>query len=233
MAADPALADWLRTQIAGGNGVSLGSGYQASVERFDGPFGRLVVKRPHGSWLLGRVARAAIVREAGIYERLAGIPGVPRAHGLVDGQLVLEYIDGESLRAREGMLSDRSAFFAQLLRTLDAMHARGVAHGDLKRKDNTIVGPGETPYLIDFGVASIEEGGALRRAWFRLMRQMDYNAWIKLKYGREPAGLEAADAARYRPLWIERIARWLRIPWQKLTFRRLRKRMRGSRRGGG
>ena len=27
------------------------------------------------------------------------------------------------------------------------MHAAGVAHGDLKRKDNIIVGPGERPYL--------------------------------------------------------------------------------------
>jgi serine/threonine protein kinase len=225
MAADPELVDWLRAQIARHSGTPLGEGYQASVERFDGPFGALVVKRPHGSPLLGRAARAAIVREADAYERLAGIPGIPHSYGLIDGQLVLEYVAGESLRVREGSLADRHRFFERMLATLDAMHARGVAHGDLKRKDNTIVGPSETPYLIDFGIASVSKGGRLRRAWFRLVRQMDYNAWIKLKYGRDPESLEIADAARYKPLWIERIARWVRIPWQKLTMRRLRKRL--------
>jgi serine/threonine protein kinase len=187
MAADPGLVEWLRAQIAGQSGMPLGHGYQASVELFDGPFGKLVVKRPHGSWLLGRAARATIVREAAVYERLSGVPGIPRSYGLVDGQLVLEFVDGASLRARDGALADRGGFFRDMLETIDVMHARGVAHGDLKRKDNTIVGPGERPFLIDFGVAVVADGGRLRRAWFRIVRQMDYNAWIKLKYGRDPA----------------------------------------------
>jgi hypothetical protein len=59
---------------------------------------------------------------------------------------------------------------------------------------------------------------------------MDYNAWTKLKHGRDRLdALPPDDAARYRPLWLERIARWIRIPWQKLTLRRPRQRWRARR----
>jgi predicted Ser/Thr protein kinase len=145
---------------------------------------------------------------------------------LAETGLVLEYIEGRPLRDLESHLEDRDTFFGRMLETIDAMHAAGVAHCDLKRKDNTIVGPGETPYLVDFGVACIlrDGDGRVKRAWFTLMRQMDYNAWVKLKYGRNPVDLPHDVAVRYRPLLLERVARWIRIPWQKLTLRRLRKR---------
>jgi hypothetical protein len=67
------------------------------------------------------------------------------------------------------------------------------------------------------------------------VRQGDYNAWIKLKYGRRvdaaeaPAVLSAADAEMYKPLWSERLARALRVPWQKITLRRPRQRWRRQR----
>ena len=66
---------------------------------------------------------------------------------------------------------------------------------------------------------------------------MDLNAWVKLKYGRridpeaEPGVLSAADAALYRPLLIERLARALRVPWQTITLRRARQRWRANRDG--
>ena len=69
------------------------------------------------------------------------------------------------------------------------------------------------------------------------MKQMDLNAWVKLKYGRrvnpETARdvLSAEDAAIYRPLLIERVARAVRVPWQTITLRRPRQRWRRSRDG--
>ena len=142
--------------------------------------------------------------------------------------LVLEHIEGPSLRAQQYTLADRERFFTQLLETLDAMHAAGVAHGDLKRKDNVLVGPDERPYVIDFGVAWCvsPQSPRWRQTVFRALRQMDLNAWIKLKHGRAAVRLPPAEAARYRPLWFERAARAVRIPWQKLTLRRWRKRRR-------
>src|SRR6185312_16486393 len=93
---------------------------------------------------------------------------------------------GPSLREHEGTLVDREAFFAKLKSTVDAMHEAGIAHGDLKRKNNIIVGAGEQPYLIDFGIACRRDArdGLWNRWVFATFRQMDLNAWLKLKYGR-------------------------------------------------
>jgi serine/threonine protein kinase len=174
-----------------------------------------------------------------VYSQLGGIAGIPRAHGLVGGEaLVLEYIAGPSLREQDSRLADRDRFYARLLATVQAMHAAGVAHGDLKRKHNVLVGAGEQPYLIDFGIACrrAERDGLWNRWVFATFRQMDLNAWLKLKYGRridpaaEPGVLAPADAALYRPLLIERLARAVRVPWQVITLRRPRQRWRARRR---
>ena len=226
------LAAWLRKEIGTNPGTLLGRGYQASVHRYTSPLGAVVVKRPHGTFALRLLGLAALRREQKVYERLKNVAGIPRSYGLLDDDyLVLEAIDGPSLRDHEPHLEDRERFFAHLFETIAAMHEAGVAHGDLKRKDNVLVGPRERPYIIDFGVASLRKHPALtwnsmRFAWFA---QLDMNAWIKLKYRRNMRELSPEDAARYRPLWLERIARWIRIPWQKLTLRRPRQRWRQHR----
>lgn len=224
-----ALAAWLRAEIGTNPGTPLGQGYQATVHRYASPLGDIVVKRPHESFPLRLLGLAALRREQQIYERIEGVAGIPKSFGLLDDRyLVLESITGPSLRDHERHLQNRERFFADLYETIAAMHAAGVAHGDLKRKDNVLVGPGERPYIIDFGVASLRKHPArnwnsMRFAWFV---QLDVNAWVKLKYRRNMSELSPEDAARYRPLWLERIARWIRIPWQKLTLRRPRQRWR-------
>jgi serine/threonine protein kinase len=231
-----ALAAWLRDAIGNAGGRRLGSGYQASVHLYASPVGDVVVKQPHEGTVLGPLWRYLLRREAAVYARLAGIPGIPRSFGLIDERwLVLEYVAGPSLREHEARIADRERLFALLLETLRAMHSAGVAHRDLKRKDNIIVGAGERPYLIDFGIAMRRSESWLLRRWFEHSCQSDYNAWVKLKYGRRiepgeaPQVLSAADAALYKPLLIERVARAVRVPWQKITLRRPRQRWRQAR----
>lgn len=228
------LEPFVERELARGAGRLLGQGYQAGAYLLDSPVGPIVVKKAHEAPLRHRLGLGALRREAAVYERLRGVPGIPRSFGLVGDHLVLEHIEGPSLRQHESRLADRERFFARLLETLDAMHAAGVAHGDLKRKDNVLVGAGEQPYVIDFGVAWCvgPESPRWRRCIFDVLSQMDYNSWLKLKYGRrfeEAENVAAADAARYRPLLLERAARAIRIPWQKVTLRRLRKRRRKRR----
>lgn len=104
------------------------------------------------------------------------------------------------------------------------MHEAGVAHGDLKRKDNILVGPEEEPFVIDFGIAVLAED---RKGFvFETIRQADYNAWIKHKYRGTPLALSPEDAEIYKPMVLETLARSVRLAWQGLTFRRLRKRHR-------
>ena len=218
---------WLLEHLHEAPASLLGQGYQATVHRYDSPFGRIVVKSPHESALLGYFGRLAIRREYRIYSQLAGIPGIPAVYGLIDDRhLALESVEGPSLRDSELEPDARERFFEQLLATVDAMHAAGIAHGDLKRKANILVGADGRPYLIDFGIACRSGARGFRRWRFEWTKQHDYNAWIKLKYGRAAENLSEADARRYRPLWIERLARWIRVPWQKITLRRPRQRLR-------
>jgi predicted Ser/Thr protein kinase len=229
----PELAAWLSAEIAAGGGRALGSGYQATVRVYSGPLGDVVVKRARPSRLLGALGRRLLRRELNVYERLRGIPGIPRCFGRIDDEsIVLEYVAGPSLREHEALLADRDAFFGRLLETLRAMHAAGIAHGDLKRKDNILVGPDEQPYLIDFGIAVFRSSRSalLNRLVFEPIRQLDCNAWIKLKYQRRFDALSTEDAALYRPLLLERIARAVRVPWQAITLRRPRQRWRAARR---
>ena len=226
-AIDPLFETWLLEHLATGRVV--GHGYQAVVRQIASDRGDLVVKSPHPNPLLAVFGRRTIRREARTYAALSGIAGIPASYGLADGQhLVLAHVRGPTLRQAAAELRDRERFFVRLLETIRAMHAAGVAHGDLKRKENTLVGPDETPYIIDFGVASLLETPVrgLGRWRFELFRQMDLNAWIKLKYGPRPDAMSIEDAALYRPLLVERWARKARAPWKLVTLRRLRKRRR-------
>jgi predicted Ser/Thr protein kinase len=236
--ASPALTAEIAGAIAAGAGRELGRGYQASVHVYRTSAGDVVVKQPHRGGPLGAVWRSLLRREHLVYERLHGIAGIPRSFGLVGDGLALEYVAGPSLREQETELADRDAFFAKLLKTVQAMHTAGVAHGDLKRKNNIIVGTGEQPYLIDFGIAvrRSASNGLFNRCVFDRLKQMDLNAWVKLKYRRridpeaERDVLSTEDAAIYRPLVIERLARAVRVPWQTITLRRPRQRWRARQR---
>ena len=239
--ASPELTAEIAAAIRDSRGSELGSGYQASVHLYKTSAGDIVVKQPHRGGPLAALWRSLLRREQAVYERLDGIGGIPRSFGLVGDGLALEYIAGPSLRSDEARLTDRDAFFARLLTTVEAMHAAGVAHGDLKRKNNIIVAAGERPYLIDFGIAVRRSArkGLFNRLVFERIAQMDLNAWVKLKYGRridpetERGVLSAEDAAIYRPLLIERLARAVRVPWQTITLRRPRQRWRARRDGDG
>jgi len=209
-------------------GSSLGRGYQASTELFHSPVGDFAVKTARGPWPWRCLGEAAIRREAAVYRRIGSVPGVPRCVGLVDGRrLVLEYVSGGTFRSREKQIEDWDAFFAKLLDTIRGIHAVGVAHGDLKRKDNILVGAGEQPFIVDFGVATIESPSSAPWAnlVYRWMRQYDYNAWVKLKNRGRLDELTTTDTTLYRPTAAERVARVIRVIWQKLTLRRLRRRI--------
>jgi eukaryotic-like serine/threonine-protein kinase len=74
--------------------------------------------------------------------------------------IVMELVDGGSLRdrlARDGPLPEGmvAALLGQLLDALDAVHARGLVHGDVK-PSNLMLRAGVRPHLLlaDFGVAT-------------------------------------------------------------------------------
>lgn len=172
----------------------------------------LAVKTPVGRGLNWRLRRATLRREHRAYRRLDGVSGLPACFGLFDDRwLVLKYMHGIPFRDAE--LDDRHAFFTRLLDSLMQMHDRGVAHVDLKRKANLLVTGDGFPVILDLGAAYLRKPGRrpFNQRLFRLMCQIDLNAWVKLKHG----GYERVSAEDRRYLRRTRIER---------TLRRLRRR---------
>ncbi|MBY6205128.1 hypothetical protein [Halomonas denitrificans] len=168
---------------------------------------RLIVKTPAGG-VASAVHRRALAREARAYARLQGLSGFATCHGLFDGRwLVLDELVARPYREVE----PDDGFFDGLLQTIRAMHARGVAHGDLKRKSNLLVGDDGRPRIVDLGTAVLRRDrfAPLNHALFRTLAQTDLNAWVKLKYGGYE-GIDEADRHLFRPTWPERIARRFR-----------------------
>ncbi len=106
------------------------------------------------------VFRARMQREADTAGRLTEPHIVPiHDYGEIDGQFFVEMrlIDGASLRtvlAHYGPLAPARAvaIVRQVAAALDAAHANGVTHRDVK-PENILVSANDFAYLVDFGIA--------------------------------------------------------------------------------
>ncbi len=134
-------------------------------------------------WLMRTVGAWLLRREVRIYRALAGCPGIPRLVGEVDRYaLALEYLPGRNAgEYADGTLPRE--FFTRLEEVVEAMHARGVVHCDLKNRNNIIVGEGERPYLVDFTTAfrRAGRGGFLRRYAYERFLLDDRRAVVKAR----------------------------------------------------
>jgi hypothetical protein len=88
----------------------------------------------------------------------------------------------------------------------------GVAHGDLKKKDNILVVDGRHPVLVDFGVAVVWKSGwaPFNHYRYKLFARFDYNAWVKLKYSQGADALCEADRCYYRRTMVESLSGWIK-----------------------
>jgi len=218
------LLQWIKGSVKTRSNI-FSCGYQGHVYLYEGKGQRLILKAPIG-WGVGRLIRRAMLRnEYRVYSKLSGVNGVPRCYGLLDGRyLVLECIDG--VPVRRAQITDRRVFFEALLNLIKALHKAGVAHGDLKKKDNLLVVEGQTPCVIDFGVAIIRKPGfaPLNRYLYDLASKFDFNAWVKLKYDRKFESISDEDRQYYNRTGVEKTSRWI-----KWTYLRLKKGLRGER----
>ena len=219
------LADDLKREAA-----LLSAGYQGSAYYYEHMGTRLVIKEAGGGLLSGWFHRLMLRREARIYGLLDDVEGVPHSPGFLDNRyLVLEFVDGRSLKGERSDLQDRQAFYTKLHKIIADFHAVGVAHGDLKRKDNVLVDQYEQPHVIDFGAAVMRDGGWVDRIMYPLVVRFDFNAWIKVKYARDFSAISAEDQQWYQPTAMEDVFRLVRRFWRTITFRQARKRRRNRR----
>ena len=177
----------------------------------------VLIKSAAGAGIRGWLNRKMIHREYRMYSRLDGVQGVPICYGFFMGRyLVLEHIKSHSYR--HATISDRDSFFSEFFDVIGTLHDRGVAHGDLQRKDNILVTKDSRPCLVDFGVSVFRKPGFHPLNHFRhsFSHQHDLNAWIKHKYARKYQDISPEDAKYYRPLRIERLARLIKRTWVRL-----------------
>jgi len=211
-----ALREWIEALTRAGQPV-FAQGYQSPVYLYQGEGRRYIVKTAAGAGLAGMVRRWMLRREYEAYKRLTDFAGCPRCYGLVDGRfLVLEYIDAPSLRS--GQIDDRRAYFDTLFAQITELHRRGVAHADLKGKDNLLVIGGRMPCIVDFGAAMMHKPGFApwNRFVYELARRFDFNAWAKLKYQGRMEEITPEDLPYYRRTAIEKVARAIKRSYARL-----------------
>jgi predicted Ser/Thr protein kinase len=155
--------------------------------------------------LLGRLQ---IRREAAAYRLLQGVEGVPAFIGRVDAHaLAVEYVDGKPLKQCRRR-PQRREYLRRLSRTMEAMHARGVIHNDLRGQDNILVAHGtDRVVLLDLGGSARLEPGTWRHRLFApLWLKVDRAALLKWKQILVPEEVTGEERE-----FLRRFRRWRRL----------------------
>jgi len=158
--------------------------------------------------------RFLVWREAKAYKKMNGLRGVPSLYRVVGGlALVIEEIPGMDLEEAENGTKLPDGFFDALKEVVDGFHERGVAHCDLKRAANILVGQDGNPYIIDWAAAIFRN--KYRIPFFNLIYrrflQDDYNAITKRKLRLYPELVDPEERAIYdHRSWLERAVRGFR-----------------------
>ena len=183
---------------------------------------RAVVKDFSSNGFLFRniAGRFLVWRESRAYRRLNGLKGIPALYRVIDGlALVMEEIPGTNLEGIQEGTKLPGEFFDEMNALVGKFHARGIAHCDLKRAPNTLLGRNGSPHIIDWG-ASISEREfrffPINLIYRRFLLD-DYMAITKLKLRHCPDKISARELARYRyRSGAERLIRFVRDRLRKL-----------------
>lgn len=144
--------------------------------------------------------RFLVWRESKAYRRLRGVRGIPRLFRVIDGlALVIEEVPGRSLENLEREVRLPESFFDDLESLIERIHEKGVAHCDLKRAANTLLGEDGNPYIIDWGAAILknEFGWYPLNLVFDRFLVDDRLAVVKLKMRHIPEKVSPGDIERY------------------------------------
>ncbi len=154
------------------------------------------------------VGRLLVWRETSALAQLNGIPGVPRLLRRVGPRaFLMEYLRGAD-KARKQAVTAQPAFFERLRDLVDRIHARGVAHCDMRRSGNILVDGDGQPYLVDFVSCAFLRPWWHPLGWlFPRLCQADRDAIIKLKHRAAPELLNEEERTRLHHGLVGRAAR--------------------------
>ncbi|VTT96889.1 serine threonine protein kinase : Putative uncharacterized protein OS=Gemmata sp. Wa1-1 PE=3 SV=1: Pkinase [Gemmataceae bacterium] len=114
-----------------------------------------------------------------------------------------------ALTGRESHADAVAAIAARLADAVEHLHARGIAHGDLK-PTNVILGPGGAPHLIDFNLASEQSDSLLRRGG--TLPYMPPEQLRVVLGGRDECSAPAGDVYSFGAVLFEALAG--RVPFE-------------------
>ena len=163
---------------------------------------RAVVKDFSANGFLYRniAGRFLVWREAKALKKLTNINGTPALYRVVDGlALVMEEIPGKSLENLERETRLPPTFFDALNAIIDRFHKKGLAHCDLKRASNFLLGPDGLPYIIDWAasISKREFRFFPMNLIYRRFLLDDYMAIIKLKLRHIPEAVTIEERKLY------------------------------------
>ncbi len=158
--------------------------------------------------------RFLVWRESRAYRLLEGVKGVPRLYRVIDGlALVLEEIRGENMGGPKEGKNIPATFYDALRDLVERIHGKGLAHCDLKKATNTLIGEDGEPYVIDWG-ASISEREfrfPILRLIYRRFVLDDHAAIVKLKLRFIPHAVTPKERLLYQNRSaMERLVRKIR-----------------------
>ncbi len=177
-------------------------------------------------------------REAKMYQKLRGIPGIPMFRGAFGkNAIAVEYVSGVSGdRIAPSELTPR--FLDDLRRLIDTIHERGVVHCDLRNIKNILRGDDGLPYIVDFATAFTRSKpwNFIKNGLYRIFYQDDLLAVLKLKRVRAPHLLTREEEHILdRGVFLQKEAIFIKTHMQtflKKIFYRTAKGSQRQRRGG-
>jgi len=179
-------------------------------------------------WWIVRLlwCRVILDREARALKRLEQFDWVPRLIDHTRDAIVVEWVPGKWLPRMREEVSPSPDFFARLSAAIDAMHAAGVAHGDLRRSNILWDRVTEKFWFIDFASAQMRrpDSSWWKRFVFGFVARMDGMKAEKLRR----AYLEGRSGSTQHYSWPMRLAHWLR----RHTYRPIKRLLRGGEKRG-
>lgn len=164
-------------------------------------------KSPLVRWFGSRQLR----HERRALRRLQGIEGIPAVLGEIPPcGLLLQRMPGSAItRWRRRRPEEIVPMLERLEALVNRIHAHGIAHLDLRKRDNILVSDDGRPGVIDFNASVLFRPGSLAaRIVFPWLRRLDRAALLKWRSLLLPGQLTPSERRRHRRmsrlrrLWI-------------------------------
>ncbi len=187
--------------------LKQGSPTKADLLTVDlGAGGRLVVKDfASKPWWVRWVGRLQIARECRAYRWLGPSPCVPRFFGRIDAHaLALEWIPSVELAKSPLRRENGVELLARLSAVVGLLHGVGLAHLDLRGRENVIIDGEGRVFVLDLASAIwLRPGGLAHRLLFHRLAWTDQAALLKWK-----RLLEAGPYTAEERSFLERFRFW-------------------------